>query len=535
MNSGYTIIAEQELAAKEATITAALTRNQYLVQEIAEKDQHIAEKDQRIAELHHQVEKLQRMLFGAKRERFVVPDGQLLMPFATDPDLVTKAVERELQSITYQRQRAQKKHPGRLPLPEHLPIVTIVHEPDEDVSAMTKIGEEVTDELGIEPAKFFIRRHIRPKYISAEDTNVAQHTVIARLQPRVIDKCIASDELLATIIVDKHIAHLPIYRQVQRFSALGVNIPASTVDNWQRLLGFALRPLYAALAVYVSDARYLQVDESGIAVQDRTKKGTTHRGMMWVYHALLAKVVYFDYQRGRGAINCEAILAPFSGYLQTDGYAAYRLHKARSNVIGLACWAHVRRKFFEAQANDPERSATALALIRKLYDVEHLAREQHLTSTERKQLRLEHALPLINTIGAWLVAHLDQTTPKSPIGMAIGYAISLWDELQTYLLDGSLEIDNNLVENAIRPLALGRKNYLFAGSHDAAINIAMYRSFFATCRLSAIDPYAWLLHVLQMLPITPPEEYYTLLPHNIDPILLVQTRAAASQPASTLP
>ncbi len=504
---------KEEAAAKETAIANILELFQNLEQQIADKDQCIALKNL-------QIEKLQPMLFGSKRERFIVPDGQLIMPFVIDTAAVAAAVEQELQTITYTRRPAAVKHPGRLPLPEHLPVVEIMHEPAEDVSAMTKIGQEVTDELGFEPGRFFIRRHIRPKYVSAEDEQLNQRVVIAPMPKRAIDKCIASDELLATIIVDKHVYHLPVYRQLQCFATLGVSIPASTADNWQRLLAVTLLPLYAVLGTYVRGVSYLQVDESGIAVQDRAKKGTTHRGMMWVYHAPLEKVIYFDYQRGRGAINCKTMLDSFKGYLQTDGYPAYRLHKARADVIAMACWAHVRRKFREAESNDPRRSAIALALIRKLYAVEREARDGKLDAAARKQLRLEKSLPVITIIGQWLVAERDATLPRSPIGMAIGYTIALWDELQNYLLDGSLAIDNNLVENAIRPLALGRKNYLFAGSHSAAVNIAMYRSFFATCRLAGINAYAWMLYVIGKIAITPAEEYHTLLPQNIDPELL---------------
>ena len=238
---------------------------------------------------------------------------------------------------------------------------------------------------------------------------------------------------------------------------------------------------------------------------------------MWAYHAPVDRMIVFDYQRGRGRVNCREMLGDFRGYLQTDGYAAYKEHKAREAIIPLACWAHARRKFFEAQDNDHRRATEALEMIAKLYDVERDARERGLDAAARKQLRLEQSLPVIDTIGQWLVRALEQTTPKSPIGVAVGYTVSLFKELRNYLHDGHLEIDNNLIENAIRPLALGRKNYLFAGSHDAAMNIAMYRSFFATCRLHGIDQRRWLLHVLGTIAATPADQYHTLLPQNVDP------------------
>jgi transposase len=494
----------------------------------------VAAKQQRIGELEYQVQKLQRLLYGAKRERFEkttieVADGQMVLPFLTDHHLVREAVseaiveaaeEVAMQTITYERKRPQKKHPGRLALPAHLPVVEIIHEPTEDVSAMQCIGEEVTEELGYAPASLFIRRHIRRKYITAEDAEGNQRVAIAALPERPLPKCEASVELLTQMIIDKHVYHLPIYRQLKRLAQLGVVIPASTADNWQRLLGLLLRPLYAGLRAVCTTSGYLQADETTLKVQDRTKKGTTHAGVMWVYHAVLQRVVVFDYQRGHGKANCADFLADVHGYLQTDGTQVYSQHKARSGLIGLACWAHVRRKFHEALSDDPEHAQIALGLIQRLYALEAEARAGNLTPEQRKELRLEKSLPLLNLIGAWLAREVEYALPRSPIGKAIRYTITLWDELQHYLLDGYLEIDNNLIENHIRPLALGRKNYLFAGSQDAAVPIAMYRSFFGTCTLNDIDPQAWLLYVLKHIASTPPEDYPKLLPQNIDPALL---------------
>ena len=501
---------ERVIAAQQQTIATHQ-------QTIATHEHTIATHEQTILQKQYHIQKLERMLFGSTRERFTVPDGQQVLPFLVDTERVAEAVETEAARISVEYTRAAKaKHPGRLPLPEHLDVVEVTHEPEADTSRMKRIGEETTDELVHEPGRFYIRRHVRPKYITPECDDASQSVVIASLPARGIDKCIASDELLVEITIAKHVYHLPVYRQLEQFAALGVKLPPSTVDGWQRLLGLRLRPLYAVLRVIVAQASYLQVDETGIAVQDRTKSGTTHRGFMWAYHAPVERVIYFDYQRGRGQLNCRDMLSAFTGYLQTDGYAAYTQHKARDTVVALACWAHVRRKFFDAQDNDQQRAAEALAMIALLYDVERDARDRGLTADARKQLRLERSLPVTTAIGQWLVRSLDETTPKSPIGVAVRYAMSLWDELENYLHDGHLEIDNNLIENAIRPLAIGRKNYLFAGSHDAAVNIAMYRSFFATCRLHGVDPRRWLLYVLKTIATTPADEYHKLLPQNID-------------------
>lgn len=510
------IVVEQQQQIIEQTQTIDDHQRQ-----IAELDQQISDHQQTLLQKQFHIAKLERMLFGSSRERFTVPDGQQVLPFLVDTERVAEAVETEAATIAVEYTRtARAKHPGRLPLPEHLEVVEVVHEPDIDTTGMKRIGEETTDELVHVPGRFFIRRNKRSKWVTPEHDDASQSIVIAALPARAIDKCQASDELLVAITINKHVYHLPVYRQLEMFAADGVRLASSTVDGWQRLLGLRLRPLHAAMRAMIPQASYLQVDETGIAVQDRTKTGKTHRGFMWAYHAPVDGIIYFDYQRGRGKVNCREMLGEYRGFLQTDGYAAYNQHKAREAIIPLACWAHVRRKFFEAQNNDERRAATALTMIRTLYDVERDAREQALSAEERKELRLEKSLPVVNTIGQWLVRMLEETTPKSPIGAAVRYAVSLWSELENYLRDGHLEIDNNLIENAIRPLALGRKNYLFAGSHDAAVNIAMYRSFFATCRLHGIDQRRWLLHVLRSIATTPADQYHTLLPQNVDRSLL---------------
>jgi hypothetical protein len=297
---------------------------------------------------------------------------------------------------------------------------------------------------------------------------------------------------------------------------LGVDIPPTTVESWQNLVAEVLRPLYAALCSVIKQSHYLQVDETGLAVQDRTKQGTTHKGFLWGYHAPTTKLVYFEYQKGRGQAHCRQMLDNFTGFLQTDDYAAYHGHKARDGVVGLACWAHARRTFDKALDSDRQKASIALKLIQHLYAVERKAREQGLSCDQRKELRLNESLPALNTFSAWLVKELHATLPRSPIGKAVRYCLRLWTQLEAYLYNGHLEIDNNLMENAIRPVAIGRKNWLFAGSHAAAENIAMYRSFFATCHANGVNPFNWLRAVLERINTTAPSRYHTLLPHLID-------------------
>lgn len=269
-----------------------------------------------------------------------------MLRFEPQDTEVAASVEAELETISYERKKPQqKKHEGRMDLPKHLSVVETVIEPEEDTTGMQRIGEEVTEELDITPARMHINRTRRPKYAAPQSDDGSQRIVIAPLPQRPIDKCIASVDLLMTITIDKHVHHMPIDRQLKRFAMLGVEIPPSTVESWQRLTAELPRPLHAALRSEVRQSCYPQVDETGLAVQDRIKQGTTHKGFLWGYHAPWQRIVYFDYQKGRGQIHCRELLDSYTGYLQTDDYQAYHNHKARDGVIGLACWAHTRRNF----------------------------------------------------------------------------------------------------------------------------------------------------------------------------------------------
>ena len=471
----------------------------------------------KVEDLKFQIAQLKRMLFGSKRERFesnTHPD-QLTLPFDIEDAKIECAIAIDKQQVSYERNKTSKPHPGREVLPSHLPVVEIVLEPSEDVSEMTFIGNEITEELEYTPAKLYVNRYVRPKYISKEDETGAQKQVIAELD-RPMPKCIAGPNLLSNIVVDKYVYHLPIYRQLQRFIQDGVHIKSSTIDSWLSLVARHIRPLYAVHKAYILEAKYLQVDESPIKVLDRDKPGATHQGYMWVYHAVMQKAVFFDYNKGRGQNAPQKNLSGFAGYLQTDGYAVYEQFGRMADIVHLSCWAHARRYFDKALDNDNALASTAMHLIQKLYDIERTAREQELTAEQRKELRLKKSLPILNEIGKHIADNRNKVLPRSPIGKAFDYCIHRWDNLMNYLKDGNLEIDSNLIENSIRPLALGRKNYLFAGSHNAAENIAMYYSFFATCKKHDIHPQKWLAYVIRNINDTKPSKLKYLLPQFID-------------------
>src|SRR5690606_33584536 len=261
---------------------------------------------------------------------------------------------------------------------------------------------------------------------------------------------------------------------------------------------------------------YLQADESPIKVQDKDKKGSCHQGYYWVYHCPLDGSVLFDYQPGRGSGAAAHVLEGFKGFLQSDGYAVYDKIGMRKEVTHVGCWAHARREFHNALTNDKDRASIAMGLIQSLYKVEADAREAKMSPEQRKELRLAKSLPVINAFGKWMKDELltGNILPKSAIGKAITYTLDRWDKLGAYLYDGSIEIDNNLVENVIRPLALGRKNYLFAGSHDAARRAASIYSFFAMCRKEEVNPYEWLKYVFENIMETKVTELHKLYPKH---------------------
>ena len=257
------------------------------------------------------------------------------------------------------------------------------------------------------------------------------------------------------------------------------------------------------------------LESEGAAIR---KKGSCHLGYFWVYNDPITGCAVFKYQQGRGAKYPEAVLKNFSGYLQTDGYSGYENLAKSENIIQLACWAHARRKFEEALPNDKTKAEIAMKLIQELYDIERQAKEAKLDADQRKSLRIEKSLPVYNLIGKWISQNLKKTLPKSTIGKAMRYTFDRWDELGNYMLDGLLEIDNNLVENAIRPVAIGRKNYLFAGTHESAQRNAIMYTFMCDCKKHNVNPEAWLNYVLEKIPSASILELEKLLPQNFNPI-----------------
>ena len=463
--------------------------------------------------LKFRISELQRLIYGSKRERFISNEsvGQQKLPFGDEQEEVSQQDTPEKEKVAYTRKKPKKKHPGRADFPTHLPEEEIVIEPDRSTEGLRQIGKEETKELEYIPGKLFVKKYIRPKYADTREEKI----ITGELPSRPIEKGIAGPGLLAQLHVDKYVDHLPVYRQRQRFKREHINISSSTINSWSKQIAELLDPLYERLKNKILNEGYLQVDETPIKVLDKNKKGKTHQGYHWVYYSPMRGAVFFDYQQGRSREGPKKLLKDFTGYLQTDGYSAYEWFGRQKHITLLGCWAHARRKFEKALDYDRERAGYVMEQIQKLYAVEREAREQELDADQRKQLRLDKSLPVANELGKELSKMYRNVLPKSPLGNALNYIIPRWDTLLAYLYDGMLEIDNNLVENSIRPNALGRKNYLFAGSHSGAHRTAMFYSFFGTCKRHRVNPWRWLKKVLELIPDYPANQLDDLLPQNL--------------------
>lgn len=423
----------------------------------------------------------------------------------------------QAQKIKAQRQpksaTPKGKHPGRHPLPEDLPRIDFIIEPQEDVSACVKIGEEITEELDYMPGYFFVRRFIRPKYARPEQAGVA----IAPVPMRVIPKGIPGPMLVAYILVCKFVDHLPLYRQLEIFKRSGIQISGATMNGWVTQAIQLLSVLYSRIRDELLSGNYLMADETTIKVLDQDKVGATHLGYYWAYMDPVKRTALFIYEKGRAGAYVRAHLSEFQGYLQTDAYVAYgSVPKAGQSVCLLGCWAHVRRKFVDALDTEQEAAQWFIEQIQRLYAIERFCSLMDLSAQERLDMR-QYAGPILEGIKDRMLTIQSGLTPKSVLNNAIRYALNQWDQLMVYTTDGMLEIDNNLVENSIRPIALGRKNYLFAGNHEAAQRSAIIYSIMASCKALQINPLAYLDDVLDKLPTRNVNNIDDLLPWNWTP------------------
>ena len=473
---------------------------------IAENDRH----ETRIAALEQENAWFKRQIFGSKSERFIPNDEQTTLPLE---GVESKSVETTTRTISYQRtETKQVAGHSRGLMPTHLPVKEQIIDPAEDVSGCVHIGDEITWEYEYEPGSLFIKKYVRRKYARPQGDGV----VIGELPSRVIPKGNFGPGLIARIIIDKYAYHMPFDRQRRKYkSEFNVDFPESTLcDASRQVCEQWIAPLYRIMTTTLFKANYLMADETPLPVLIKQVKGKTHRGYFWVYYDPLARMVVFDYRHSRSRDGPEDFLRPFSGTLQIDGYEGYTDVVGRNDIVTAGCMAHVRRYFEQALGSDRQNAEYALQEIGAWFEVERKAAQDEISFDQRLALRKEKTVASMDAFEQWMKDLVASTIllPKSPMGKAIGYAQNMWPRFMPFKTDGRIELSNNLVENAIRPVTLGRKNWMFAGSEDGARRSAMLYSIVCSAQLHGIDPFEYVKDLLVRIPDYNQQKLADLLP-----------------------
>lgn len=465
--------------------------------------------------LTHELALLRRHRFG-KRSEGMSKHQLALLDALVDEDIA--AIETELEALSpkavEQRERKQAK---RQPLPKDLPRTEIHHEPDSTTCgcgcALTRIGEDVSEKLDYQPGTFSVERHIRGKWCCRECDSLVQ----APVAPHIIDKGIPTTHLLAQVLISKYADHLPLHRQEQQFARAGVSIPRSTLADWVGRCGVELQPLVDALRDVLLQEAVLHADETPVAMLAPGKK-RTHKAYVWAYastrYSPIQGVVY-DFQPGRAGQAARDFLADWQGKLVCDDYGGYKAGFA-TGITEIGCWAHARRKFHDLHvANKSQIAEQALAYIKDLYLIERELAE--LAPTARQYQRQERSKPIADQLHHWLIGKRQQVPDGSGTARAIDYSLKRWEALTRYLDDGAVPIDNNWVENQIRPWALGRSNWLFAGSLRSGQRAANIMTLIQSAKINGLNPQAYLKDVMERLPTQKASNIAALLPHNWKP------------------
>jgi len=476
-----------------------------LAAERAEKERVIEQNDR----LRQIIRQLQRMQFG-KRSETVDPGQFTLALEELEQAVATVEAEQERREPAVKSERTRQRGQARGSLPGHLPRIELVVEPADMAcpccgGAMHVIGEDRSERLDVTPAQYQVIVTRRPKYACRScEGAVVQAAAPARL----IEGGLPTEQLVADVVVRKYADHCPLYRQAQILERQGIEIDRATLAFWVGYASAELKPLWQRIRETLLGSSRLFVDETRAPVLD-PGRGRTKTGYFWTlarddrpWGGQDPPAVLYSYAPGRGAEHAVALLKGFCGVLQTDGYAAYQgLTNPRRDggAVTLAhCWAHVRRKFYEiAQGSPSPIAAEALKRIAVLYQIETEIRGQ--SAETRRAVRQDRAKPAVEALKAWLMERLAEVSGKSVIAGAIRYALGLWEGLVRFLDDGRIEIDSNTVERSMRPVALNRKNALFAGSDEGGANWALLASLIETCKLNSVNPQAWLTDVLTKL------------------------------------
>lgn len=508
------LLAENELlrglvVSTQQTLTSTQHALRSTQQQLGSTHEQLAQLQQENRLLRQKLDALIRRYFGRSSETLDPKQLELILAGLSAPTPATDAEKAAAHATTRGAAPGRARPPVRQPLPEHLPTERVVIEPEEvklQPETWKKIGEEVTEELDWAPAQFWRRLFIRPKYVRRDETQArrenaeASSVVIAPLPARLIEKGLPGPGLLAHILISKYEDHLPLYRQEKMYwERHGVALPRQSLAEWVEAGAQWLRPVYERMKRELVSGEYLQVDETPIRYLDPDQPGKAQTGYLWTYSRPGADVI-FEWNTSRGRAGPERFLNGYRGRLQTDGYGVYEsLARDRAGLVLIGCWAHARRKFFEALDEDC-RAAWVVGQIGQLYDIERRLRAAGNGPRLREAVRASEAGPVLRRIETVLRKWQESVLPQSLFGTAIGYALDRWLALNRYGADGMVEIDNNLVENAIRPTAVGKKNWLFIGHPAAGWRSAVLYSVLGSCRRMGIDPHAYLRDVLKRLP-----------------------------------
>ena len=502
---------DSRIADLDRAIASKDSRIADLDRTVTSRDNRIADLDRKIVSKDNRIAYLEQQLYGSRSEKRlpINPDALQLSLFATEID--PQEQQRLDASIAKDEEKREKllkvdgyERKVRKPIDTSRLEVREEHIYPEGINLeeYNEMEPLVTESLVLVPQKMYIRRIVRHKYVlkvSLQQSEPERRIFeVADLPAAPLHKCIASESVLADILVQKFVYHLPFYRVIQKYREMGVSVSDSTLGGWYAAVCEKLKPIYDRLKVDILSAPYIQVDESTVPVIDN-EKSKTRKGYMWCVRDASGSGVFFHYDLGsRGTQVAMSLLKDYHGAIQSDGYDVYSKFTGMEGKTMLGCWAHARRKFVDAMKENERLASEALVYIGDLYHIETLTAE--MTNEERKKKRREMAYPQIIKFEEWMQMKYFDPSMGPLMRTAIEYTFKRLPKLSMYVNDGSWHIDNNGVENAIRPLAVGRKNYLFCGSDASAVRASMIYSFIATCKSAGIEPREWFEDVIRRIP-----------------------------------
>src|SRR5271165_190118 len=504
---------EEKLAEREAQISERDAELSARTAQLASRNEELKHKQLKIDQLTYEMATLRRWRYGRHSEQLDVVQRSLLDE-SIDEDI--EAISREIEALTETPPSAPKSKPRRVALPASFPRRDIPHEPEHTQCScgcsLERIGEDISEKLDYTPGVFTVERHIRGKWVCRDCERLIQ----APVPPHIIDKGIPTAGLLAQVLIAKYLDHAPLYRQESIFGRAGLALPRSTLAQWVGACGVKLQPLVEAMRVMLLTRPVLHADETPVPML-KPGLGKTHRAYLWSYSTSeydeLQAVVY-DFADSRAGVHAREFLGTWTGKLVCDDYSGYKALFERG-VIEIGCMAHARRKLHDLYANHRSDIAEeGLRYFAALYEIEREARELKLDADGRQQLRQQRSKPVAEALRQWLTRQRGQVPDGSATRKAIEYSLGRWAALIRYLDDGELSIDNNHIENRIRPVALGRSNWLFAGSLRAGQRAATVMSLIQSAKLNGHDPYLYLKDVLERLPTQRASRIEELLPHQ---------------------